>query len=389
MSKSTIDNYFDVIVIGVGSMGSSACYFLTKRGYKVLGIEQFEITHEKGSHAGQSRIIRKAYFEHPDYVPLLNKAYQNWKDFEEETGQQVYYKTGLVYFGKKDNPVLKGIRQAASLYNIKLEEHDALSTEKNFPQFQIPTGFETLYEPDAGFITPEKAIRLYTEQANKKGATINTNEKVIEWKKEGNDILVKTDKQTYRSGKLIITAGAWAGKLIPGLADKLKITRQFIGWIKPKDKNDFVLNNFPCWMLADDERPGMYYGFPSLPVSEFGMAEGMKLAHHYPGVIVDPDEVNRNTTIGEEENLLYALNKYLPGCFESFLSSKTCLYTNTPDEDFIIDHLPGYDNLVTIGCGFSGHGFKFVSVIGEILTDLAIDEETKQHIEFLRIKRFT
>ena len=388
MNKPINNTSFDVIVIGVGSMGSSTCYFLAKRGYNVLGLEQFSITHDKGSHAGQSRIIRKAYFEHPDYVPLLNKAYQNWKDFEEETGEHLYYKTGLVYFGKKDAPILKGISKAASLNNIKLEKHDASSIAKTFSQFKMPIDFEALYEPGAGFITPQKTIKLYEKKAIESGAIINSNEKVVEWRKDGNSILIKTDKQTYRSDKLIITAGAWAGKLIPGLTNKLKVTRQFIGWIKPKAQNDFALNNFPCWMLSDDEKPGMYYGFPSLPVSEFGMPEGVKLAHHYPGSIVDPDNVNRNTTEDEKESLLYVLNKYLPGCFESFLSSKTCLYTNTPDKDFIIDHLPGYENLVTIACGFSGHGFKFVSIVGEILADLAIDGKTEQPIGFLNAKRF-
>jgi len=387
MTRSITNNHFDVIVIGVGSMGSSACYFLAKRGYKVLGIEQFDITHEKGSHTGQSRIIRKAYFEHPDYVPLLNKAYQNWKDFEEETGQQLYYKTGLVYFGKKNDKILNNIRRSASLYHIELNEYDA-SLAKAFSPFKVPENFEAVHEPDAGFVTPEKAIKLYCEYAIKCGAVIKTNEKVIEWKKERSGISVKTNKQIYYSAKVILSAGAWTDKLVSGFADKLKVTRQFIGWVKTKDPNKYALDNFPCWMLSDNERPGMYYGFPQLPVSKFGMPEGMKLAHHYPGIIVDPDNVNKNTTIEEEENLIYVLDKYLPGCFESFISTKTCLYANTPDEDFIIDQLPGYEKLVTIACGFSGHGFKFVSILGEILADLAMEGSTNHSIKFLSAKRF-
>lgn len=381
-------NTFDIIVIGIGSMGSSTCYVLAKRGYKVLGLEQFSITHEFGSHTGQSRIIRKAYFEHPDYVPLLKKAYQNWKDFEEETETQLYFKTGLVYFGKKNSDVIKGVRQSASLYDIKLEEHDALSIAKTFPQFKIRSIFEALYEPDAGFVTPEKAIKLYTEQAIRKGAAIHSGEKVIEWKQEGAGIEVRTSKGIYHCGKLIITAGAWAAKMIPQLSQKLKITRQFIAWVKPKDWNHFTLHNFPCWLLADDKRPGAYYGFPALPLSKFGAPEGMKIAHHHPDMEVDPDNVNRDASAEDEENLLYALDKYLPGCFDSFLSSKICLYGNSPDENFIIDRLPGYENLVTIACGFSGHGFKFVPVIGEILADLAINGSTKQPIEFLSATRF-
>ena len=386
--NKSADIFFDVIVIGVGSMGSSACYYLAKQGYKVLGLEQFDITHEQGAHTGQSRIIRKAYFEDPRYVPLLKQAYKSWKDLEDETGTQLYYRTGLVYFGKPDKLEIKTIHQSASLYDIPLENLDSSSTHQRFPQFKLPAGFETLFEPDAGFIPPEKTILLYADQAIKKGAIIHTNEKVLEWKREGSDIVVTTNKKIYHCAKLIITAGPWAGKMTPGLAGEIKVTRQFIAWIKPKSWNDFTLNNFPCWMIADDERPGMYYGFPALSVSIFGEPQGLKLAHHYPGIITDPDKVNRQTTKAEEENLEYVLNKYLPGCFESVLSAKTCLYANTPDENFIIDHLPGYEKQVGIACGFSGHGFKFVSIVGEILTELITDGKTKQPIEFLNAKRF-
>jgi sarcosine oxidase len=176
--SATINTSFDVIVIGVGSMGSSACFFLAQRGYKVLGLEQFDIPHEQGSHGGQSRIIRKAYFEHPDYVPLLNKAYENWKNFEAETGTQIYYPTGLVYFGKPDSTIIKGVKQSASLYNIPLENLSYSAASKRFPQFMIPEDFETLFETGAGFIQPHKAITLYKDSAIKKGAEIHTKEKV-------------------------------------------------------------------------------------------------------------------------------------------------------------------------------------------------------------------
>jgi sarcosine oxidase len=384
---------FDVIVIGIGSMGSSACYYLAQRGYRVLGIEQFDISHEFGSHAGQSRIIRKAYFENSDYVPLLNRACENWKALEEETATQLYYRTGLVYFGNPHHLLMQGVKQSASLYNIPLENVSTSSAQR-FPQFKIPDEFETLFEPDAGFVTPENAIQLYTKQAIKKGAEIHTNEKVLDWKKNGSGIVVTTNKNIYRSNKLIITAGAWAGKMIPTLNNKIKVTRQFVGWIKPrlngsstaKNWNDFTLNNFPCWLLADDTRPGCYYGFPILPES-FGGPAGLKLAHHYPALETDPDNVDRQMNAEEEDDLKYVLNKYLPGVFEWVLSYKICLYANSPDEDFIIDNLPGYEDHVAVACGFSGHGFKFVSVVGEILTDL-IDGKTKIPIEFLSARRF-
>jgi len=369
-------------------MGSSACYFLSKRGYKVLGIEQFNIPHEQGSHAGQSRIIRKAYFEDPDYVPLLNRAYKNWKDLEQESGEHIYFRTGLVYLGQPGHEIINGLKLSASLYNIPLEKMNSSLTAKHFPQFKIPKGFETIFEPDAGFVTPEKAIKIYTELAKKNGAEIHTNEKVLGWQKDGEGILVTTATTKYRCNKLIITAGAWAGKLIGSVEDKIKITRQFLAWVKPQKPDVFALNNFPCWLIGDDEKPGAYYGFPVLSSKKFGEPEGLKLAHNYPGIITDPDNVDRQIHAGDMENLKYVLNKYLPGAFESVVATKICLYANTPDQNFIIDKLPGYEDRVTIACGFSGHGFKFVSVVGEILADLSTEGSTKLNIDFLHIKRF-
>ena len=379
-------NTFDVIVIGVGSMGSSACYHLADRGYKVLGLEQFDITHEFGSHAGQSRIIRKAYFENSDYVPLLNRAYENWKAFEKETGEQLYFPTGLVYFGSPDDPLIKGVKRSSSLYNIKLDQQNSNEASQLFHQFKIPDQFETLFEPDAGFVTPEKTIRLYTKQAIKKGAEIHTREKVLNWKKDPNEIVVTTDKNVYRCNKLIITAGAWAGKMISSFSKKLKITRQFIAWLAPKNWNNYALDRFPCWLLADDERPGCYYGFPILSGEKFEGPAGLKIAHHYPAIETDPDSVNRQITQEDEEDLKYVFKKYFRGDFE-MLSYKICLYANSPDEDFIIDKLPGYEDKIIIACGFSGHGFKFVPVIGEILADLAINNKTNLPIGFLNAER--
>lgn len=369
-------------------MGASACYYLSKGGYKVLGIEQFDITHELGSHTGQSRIIRKAYFERPDYVPLLNKAYQNWKELENETGEQVYYPTGLVYFGDKDNEMIKGVKSSASLFNIPIGTLNAITATKGFPQFSISKDFEVLHEPEAGFLTPEKAVNLFAKQAVKNGARIHTNEKVIGWKKEGGHVTVTTDKNTYQCNKLIICAGAWAGKLIPSFKQTITVTRQFIAWMKVKDENDFVLNKFPCWLLADDKMPGCFYGFPVLPKEKFGGPHGLKIAYHHPGIVSDPDKVNRIVTEEDLKPINYAINKYFPGKIESVIASKTCLYSYTPDENFIIDKLPGYEDKVVITCGFSGHGFKFASVMGEILADLATGGKSKLPIDFLTAKRF-
>lgn len=379
---------FDVIVLGVGSMGSATCYNLAIRGVQVLGLEQFEIPHDQGSHAGQSRIIRKAYFEHQDYVPLLQRAYENWHDLENKTGSQVYFPTGLLYSGKPTDILIKGVRESAAKYNINIEALSISETTIRYPQFRIPEEFEVLFEPDAGFITPELAISLFVEQAKSFGAQINTKEKVISWTREAGTIKVITDKDSYSCKKLVITAGPWAGKRIPGLSASLRVTRQVIAWVNTKQPQLFELNQSPCWMIDDDTQPGMYYGFPILPVDKFGLPNGMKLAYHYPGLTSDPDQVDRNPSKEEEQNLIEALYRYLPEGYSSTHVLKTCLYTNTPDEHFVIDFLPNFEQDVVIAAGFSGHGFKFVSVVGEIMADLVTKGKTDLPIGFLNAMRF-
>jgi sarcosine oxidase len=382
-------NYFDVIVIGVGPMGSAACYYLAKQGCNVLGLEQFSIPHDQGAHAGQSRIIRKAYFEHPDYVPLLNRAYENWIEFEKAAGEKLYHKTGLVYFGSKNHPVLKGVRLSAEKYAVPLQNITTEERKKSLTQFSIPDEMETIFEPDAGFLQPEKAVALYKEKAEELGAVIRTNEKVLNWKKDGEGIKVTTGKEIYHAGRLIITAGPWAGKMIPGMETNLKITRQTVAWIKPKHPEKFSLKQFFCWMIAEDGKPGVYYGFPMVPAAEFGEPVGLKMAYHFQGNLTDPDAVNRNVTEQEKAELIAVMDKYFPGEFSGISAVKTCLYANSPDENFIIDFLPGYENKVAIACGFSGHGFKFASAVGEILADFTLKDKTDLPIQFLNAARFS
>ncbi len=379
---------YDVIVLGVGSMGSSTCYHLAKQGVKVLGLEQFDIPHEFGSHAGQTRLIRKAYFEHPDYVPLLERAYQNWKKLEDITGTHLYFKTGLLYFGKPGHELMKGIHTSADKYNIELDILSGKHMDQKYPQLNIPDDYEKLLEPDAGFLTPEKAVLLYSEQALKHGAVIKTNVKVLNWSKTPEGIKVETSAGDYFSKKIIITAGPWAGKMIPGLAPTLQVTRQIVAWVIPKNPSLFEFDKFPCWMIIDDAKPGIFYGFPVLPADKFDGPIGFKLAHHYPGVVTDPDNVNREPTADEEANLVEMLNRFFPDGYKNTLVMKTCLYTNTPDENFILDFLPDYEKDVIVAAGFSGHGFKFASVVGEIMSDLAIKGHSSLPIEFLNAKRF-
>lgn len=379
---------FDVIVFGVGSMGSSTCYYLAKQGVKVLGLEQFDIPNELSSHAGQSRIIRKAYFENPDYVPLLEKAYQNWKHLENISGMQVYVKTGLLYFAKSDHWLMKGVHESAAQYNIKLDTLGARDMKAKYPQINVSDDYEKLFEPEAGFLTPERAILLYTDQALKLGAVIKPKTKVLQWRKTSEGIEVTTIAGTFYAKKIVITAGPWTGKMMEDLSASLVVTRQTIAWVITEKNSLFELDTLPCWMLADDAKPGVFYGFPILPVGKFNGPIGFKLAHHYPGPISDPDTISRMTTADDEANLVDTLKKFFPYGYKATHTMKTCMYSNTPDENFILDFLPNHDKDVVVAAGFSGHGFKFASVVGEIMSDLAIKGSTALPIGFLNASRF-
>lgn len=377
-------SHFDTIVIGVGSMGAAACWYLARRGQKVLGLEQFTTPHDRGSHSGHTRIIRKAYFEHPDYVPLLERAYENWHSFQSETRLEFYHKTGIIYFGERHNENISGIRRSAQLYNIAIESFSSNRWKERFPQFEVPSHFQAIFEEDAGFVTPERAIRSYVGEARKHGAVIKEDTPVISWKQEGNKVRVLTSGGEFTGEKVIITAGAWTADLVSSPKIRLHVTRQLLAWVAPPSPLEFSIGNLPCWFV-EDPALGTFYGFPIF--GEQGAPIGMKLAHHHPGVSSSAREIDKDIP-GEEEKLKRFLRTYMPSAGEDIVYTKHCLYTYSPDSHFIIDHLPGYNERVIVACGFSGHGFKFIPVVGEVLADLAMEGKTDLPIDFLSLGRF-
>ncbi|MEO0570573.1 MAG: N-methyl-L-tryptophan oxidase [Bacteroidota bacterium] len=387
MATITKNTHYDVIVIGVGSMDSSACYHLAKLGYKVLGVERFSITHELGSHAGQTRIIRKAYGEATRYVPLLERAYQNWATLEKETDAQVFFKTGMTYFGTSESPFLQTVKRSSAQYNIPVNQLSEAECQEKYPQFHLPSDFERLEEPDAGFLTPERCILLMVQQALFNGATIKTKERVVDWNHNNGVVTVTTHRNTYQAKKLVITAGPWASKLAPNLLPKLTVTRQPLAWVQPKKWMSFDMQKFPCWLIRNNDHD--FYGFPIVPVGQFGGPLGLKLGMHHPGgEATDPDRVDRTPRYEDEKALIQFLKEFIPDGYQNTLVMKTCLYTKTADEHFIVDFLPDRNEDVIIATGFSGHGFKFVSVIGEVLADMATKGSTPFQIDFLGIDRF-
>ncbi len=363
---------YDTIVLGVGSMGVSACYHLARRGERVLGLEQFGIVHEEGSHTGQSRLIRKAYFEHSSYIPLLEASYVGWSELEAEARTQLYWPTGIAYFGEPGDEIMKGVKEAARAYGIPLES-------RTFPQFKMPSNFECVFEPQAGFLSPERAIASMAYLARERGAELMVHQQVLDWTYHKGEIIVTTSENEFKARKLVITAGAFVSDVLK-LRVPLKVTRQYLAWAETVHHR---LGDFPCWMISEKEQPGCLYGFPS----GTGLAgpEGMKLGYHRPGEEWHPDLPDGST---KEADLL---NDRLKKYFTDELKVgelKTCKYTYSPDDHFVVDTLTEFDHKVIVATGFSGHGFKFVPVIGEVLSDLALKGSTKYPIDFLSQERF-
>lgn len=380
-------SHFDYIVIGAGSMGAAACFHLAARGCRVLGIEQFAIPHEQGSHTGWTRIIRKAYFEHPDYVPLLQRAYRNIRLMEARCGQPLYLQTGLLYAGPPGHHTLGGVRQSAALHDIPLENLSEEEARARFPQFCLPARYEVLFEPEAGLLLAEAVIRAYAQEARRAGAVLHEQEHVRFWALRQGMVSVQTDRAEYTCHKLVVAAGAWSGWLIPGIGDKLNVTRQVLAWFKPVSARDFAVGQMPCWLMAIDGVAGSYYGFPSLPASMQAGPEGIKIARHYPGQPCQPDAVERRISEADVAHLQAFANQYFGGAHGAPVEARTCLYSNSPDEHFVIDILPHTEGRVCAAWGFSGHGFKFVPVMGEILADLAMQGRTPLPAGFLEAKR--
>jgi sarcosine oxidase len=372
---------FDVIVVGVGTMGSATCYQLAKRGLRVLGLEQFDIPHALGAHHGQSRVVRMAYFEHPDYVPLLKRAYENWAGIEADSGQKLLHQVGGIYMGRPDSEAIAGSLKAMRLHDLPHEQLTRDQVLQRYPMFRLPEDFVGLFEPVTGFVVPELAVSAFAEQALRRGAVLRAREPVRYWHADGQGVSVTTDQGSYHAGRIVFCGGAWTSRLVADLGVQLRVTRQVLAWVWPRRPELFAYGRLPVWVIETGQG-GQHYGFPMMPDRP-----GFKLALHKVAEETDPDRVNRDVQPGDEQTFRPLLRDYIPDADGPLLSLATCLYTNSPDSHFIIDVHPQRPN-VTIACGFSGHGFKFASVVGEILADYATDGRTNLPAQFLGLRRF-
>jgi len=376
-----MSRHYDVAVIGLGAMGSAACYHLASRGARVLGLEKFDIPHGNGSSHGYSRMIRMAYREHPDYVPLVKSAFSLWQQLEIESGQKLMHVTGALYMGPIDGVYVGGALNSARKYSLPFELLDRDSLRQRYPQFQVPESFVGMLEQNAGFILPEKAVATHALLALRRGAELHGQEPVVRWSEDDSGVQIVTERGTYHADQAIFCGGSWTDRLVTDLGIPLRVTRQVLGWVWPKTPEAFELGRIPAWAI-DNEDGSNHYGFPMTPDSP-----GFKLAHNGLGATATPETIVRSIMPGDEGTFREMLKKKIPDADGPLLSLRICLYTNSPDRYFIIDRHPRHSR-VLLACGFSGHGFKFATVIGKVLADLSIERKTEHPIGFLGLSRF-
>jgi sarcosine oxidase len=372
--------HYDAIVLGVGGMGSAALYHLARRGQRVLGIERYNIPHEMGSSHGLTRIIRLAYYEHPSYVPLLRRAYELWRQLENTVQERLLIITGSVDASPEDGEVFRGSKASCDVHHLPHEVLGYRELNTRFPGYRLSRGMAAVYQPDGGFLLSERCIVAHVMAAQELGAEVHGRERVIGWEPKGDGVALRTDRERYSADRLVICSGAWGAKLVPELAALAVPERQVLAWFQPTRPALFRVHAFPVFNMSVEE--GRYYGFPIYGIPGFKVGR-----YHHLEQRVDPDQMDREAHREDEAVLRSFTARYFPDATGPTMSLKTCLFTNTPDEHFILDLHPELPQ-VCIAAGFSGHGFKFCSVVGEIMADLAQRGRSQHDLDLFRLQRF-
>ncbi|MSR30843.1 MAG: N-methyl-L-tryptophan oxidase [Gemmataceae bacterium] len=372
---------FDAVVIGLGAMGSSASMFLSRRGLKVLGLEQFTQGHELGSSHGSSRAIRLAYYEHPSYVGLLQRAYPLWRELESRTGEMLLDQCGCLTLGPPTHPVLEGIRESARRHGLEIENLKAEEIQRRFPFLYPGEGYEAVYETAGGYLRAGKAVRCFQDQALEAGADFRFQCPALSWKRSGSLVEVETAQGKIHTPRLVITAGPWARRLLGPPGQTLTVMRQTLHWFTPEFPERFHPSRAPVFMSAEGE--DFFYGFPSVD------PEGVKVARHYGAEeLLSPDGVDRENRQADVQPVRNFFRARIPSLADRpCTKSNICLYTLSPDRHFLLGAMPGEEG-VFLAAGFSGHGFKFASVVGEILHHLVLGNSTGHDLDFLHPGRF-
>lgn len=379
MSTGSTQRY-DVIVLGLGGMGSATAAHLAARGVSVLGLEQFTPAHDRGSSHGESRMIRQAYFEGADYVPLLLHVYDLWDDLERED-PGLFLRTGGLMIGKDGSPTVEGSAASARAHGLEHDLLDAAGIRRRFPAFRPDDDDIALYEAAAGYVRPERAVSLQLRRAARAGAELHFEEPALDWTAGGAGVTVTTAAGTYRADKLVVTAGAWAPTVLADLELPLVVERQVLYWFRTAAPQLFTPGVFPAFIWEQPDALQLY-AFPLLDGSD-----EFKVSFFRRGGPTDPDRLDREIHAEEIAVVEAALRARVPDAAGEYLRGVACMYTTTPDEDFVIAVHPRHDNVV-VAAGFSGHGFKFTPVVGEILADLATTGTTRHPIGLFDPARF-
>lgn len=368
---------YDAIVLGTGGVGSAALMHLARRGCRVLGVDRFAPPHEFGSSHGQTRIIRQAYFEHPDYTPLLLDCYRLWNELAADAGEQLYFETGVLQIGPPDGEVVSGVFQAANQHSLDVERLESGEIERRWPAMKVPNGFIGAYEQHAGYLLVEKCVEAHLQAARQAGAEQLCSTEILSWD-PGPPVRLRTSEGDLRARRLIITAGPWASSLLGDLHLQLEVRRKSVFWYSSNDASDSVHRQLPCFLY---ELPnGVFYGMPQRD------ERGVKVAEHSGGQKIDePLEVDRQVDAADLLSVTAFVDGHLPLLASDHREHSVCMYTMSPDQHFVVDRHPAHEH-IAFAAGLSGHGFKFAPVLGQALTELVLDGGTELPIDFLRLR---
>lgn len=370
---------YDVIVVGLGGVGSAAAWHLARRKVRVLGLDQYPPAHDRGSSHGETRVIRQAYFEHPDYVPLLLRAYDLWRELEQRQGQKLLFQVGLLQVGPPQGLVIPGVLRSAAEHWLVVEKLTAEEAQKRFPAFAIPPEMVSAFEPAAGYLRVEDCVRGHLAAAAGQGADLRHGVKVRGWQAAADAVKVETEHQTYHAARLVLALGPWSPELAHLPRGVLEVRRKHVYWFATREVRYQASAGCPTFLFETPE--GVFYGFPQID------AWGVKVAEHSGGVVIDdPSGDPRVADPADQARVEAFLSRHLPGVERICLRHSVCFYTMSPDEHFLLDFHPASERVV-FAAGLSGHGFKFTSVLGEALADLALEGQTSLPIGFLRWSR--
>jgi sarcosine oxidase len=377
---------FDVIVVGCGAMGSSASYHLARKGFKVLCLEKFSLNHPYGSSHGKSRIIRTAYAEHPKYVPLVQRAFELWLELQRDSNLKILTMTGALFVGSPESPLISGAKRSARWHSLQHEVLTHADIQARFPLFHPDPDQIGIFDPSAGMLYPENCIAANVDLALQSGAKFKLLEPLSEWNVSNQDssnpegkVRVRTKKGEYESDKLVFASGSWLTHLVKELNLPLQCERQVLLWFRPiKDPQKFRPERMPIFSWWEKSGAN-FYGLPDV-------GDGVKVVGHHGGEITDPERIRREVTEEDIRPVREFLSRRVPYANGEIISSQTCMYTNTPDSHFLIDFHPRHKNVLLVSpC--SGHGFKFSSVVGEIVSDLLSQGKTRHDISLFKIDR--